>query len=437
MITTALRRRLDAEDGLTLVEVMVAISVLAVVMAGVASSVTTALRMTQVNQGRVKAANIAQYELERLRAIPFQAWVDNPAGRNIEFTNTLDGITYNVIRRAEFVTEGTTVAGCTDNPAYVLVEQTIEFNSQLSGEEFEAISNRTIIRPPVATYDAFTGHICVNVIDRDGLPQRNIHVRVSGPSGLESEFTDAAGTAFLTFLDPGQYDVTLDRDGYIDYDTQVQVGELQVTVVPATTQSVTFSYDEGAEVEIDVVSQPGATVPEDLVFTASNGAFTPTARLLPDGCIPSGPFCATPQPLRNITPLPYTVPYLFFPYAGGLSVHAGRCAAADPAAGGAAAASAPTEPGESNLVLVELPAVGITVGAGGEHDVVARMPADSGCADGDEIFLGTTSASGTLTSAIPYGPWEIEATPLGPGTARSATVTIDATSTGTTVAVAL
>lgn len=65
------RRRLAGDDGLSLVEVLVAFVLLGVVMSASAGFFTTSLRALQQAEGRTKATALANEELENLRGLPW------------------------------------------------------------------------------------------------------------------------------------------------------------------------------------------------------------------------------------------------------------------------------------------------------------------------------------------------------------------------------
>lgn len=67
------RRRLAGDDGLSLVEVLVAFVLLGVVMSASAGFFTTSLRALQQAEGRTKATALANEELENLRGLPWSA----------------------------------------------------------------------------------------------------------------------------------------------------------------------------------------------------------------------------------------------------------------------------------------------------------------------------------------------------------------------------
>ena len=68
---TALRRRLAAEDGISLVEMMVSMVVLAVVFAALAANSMTALAAARRGQDQIAATQLANQVAESLMAAPW------------------------------------------------------------------------------------------------------------------------------------------------------------------------------------------------------------------------------------------------------------------------------------------------------------------------------------------------------------------------------
>ena len=86
-----LRARLAADEGISLVETLVAVTLLAVGMAAVLSGILGSLVHHRDDERRILASQIGNEELERLRAIPFDAWVTNPAGLTRTVNRTATG----------------------------------------------------------------------------------------------------------------------------------------------------------------------------------------------------------------------------------------------------------------------------------------------------------------------------------------------------------
>src|SRR5829696_5983871 len=96
------------EDGMTLIEVVVAITLLALLMLGLGASLGAGLRLIRTDRQRVVAANLVTQQMERLRSLPFASI---PLGRT-ELTETVDGIAYFVRQDVEWQDQGSNNGPC-------------------------------------------------------------------------------------------------------------------------------------------------------------------------------------------------------------------------------------------------------------------------------------------------------------------------------------
>ena len=118
-----LRRRAADADGMSIVELVVAISVMTITLSGVASGLTGALGLTRQNRSRTVAANLAAGEMETVRAASVTSAgftsLQPPAFTETavtERTATVGSLPYTVRRETEWVSQNST-AGLCDGPA--------------------------------------------------------------------------------------------------------------------------------------------------------------------------------------------------------------------------------------------------------------------------------------------------------------------------------
>jgi type II secretory pathway pseudopilin PulG len=400
----------EAEDGISIVEVLVAITLLAVTMAATASSVIASLQVARDSRESVIAANIAQFELERLRAIPFVDWV-TAAGVDGTTTDTgafdgPDGQRYEVTRRAVWVPAGSTTDGCTSGTGdsdYVRVSQTVTF----PGRDIPPVTNETIITPRLAFFDPFTGNLAIRVRDRDGNGSAGQTVRIQGRSGERSAITDAEGCAFFAYLaiDPATplsspYDLIITQSGFVDRTGQPSI----VDVVSVSAQDTTFvQYDYDVSATIRPVPQvpdvtPGWRVPVDLGYTLRNAAFgVPEYRAYGPVAVAAG--------IGSL-----------FPAVDGYGLHAGICPASDPRSVGGDRVLVATDPGADVTAAVPLALAAVTAtgrGEGQQVDVYADSRDPETCEVGERLYLGLTDGDGILRAALPFGRWVMHWVPSG------------------------
>lgn len=253
-----LRRAATGEDGISLVEVLVAMTLLAVTMAATASGVIRSLEVARESRESVIGANIAQYELERLRSIPFVDWVTSAQASGGTTTTTATEVgpnrqAYTVTREATWVQAGAATDGCTtavggggSGADYVRVRQVVSF----ANPDIPMLENITIITPRLDFYDPLTGNIAVIVRDRTGVGVPGHEVRIQGPSGNRLALTDTNGCAFFAFLPvsttaptTNQWTVSLNRTGHVERRLKVQAVSEMIQITAQNTSVVSYEYD--------------------------------------------------------------------------------------------------------------------------------------------------------------------------------------------------
>ena len=406
-----LSRLSSGEAGISLVEVMVSITVLAVTMAAVASTTIQSLAVARDSRESIAAANVAQFELERLRSIPFVDWVvtarqDGGNATTVTMDKELDnGAAYTISREVVWVSSGADSDGCATaidgeggGSDYVRVTQTVEFPDR----DIEPVTNTTIITPRLDFFDPDTGNLAVQVRDRDGVGAAGHLVEVRGLAGTEVTATDRNGCAFFPFLTvdattPANngYTISIHTPDHIDLGTQMpEIADIQYLQAQQTLVAE-FQYPAHAEIDVRpdlpavplvaavgdrrpaggcVITVTGnvmeclapdgtprpvlgdgtswrATIPEDLGYSLDNGTLGHRAWPSP-----------TPDTDQAVDVRP-TVLSPVYPFAAGYSAFAGRCRGSDPQATGAPnGLLLPSEPGQTTDAHIEMATVTMFTG---------------------------------------------------------------------------
>jgi prepilin-type N-terminal cleavage/methylation domain-containing protein len=393
--------RLREEGGFSLIELMAAIGIFSIVMTAVASTLSQSLRITRLNRQRSVAANLAAQEMDAVRATEF---AELPLGQVVA-TQVVDDIPYTVTREAEWITQNATSNACEGVSgsalAYLRVNVFVSWQ-QMNG--VDPVESQTVITPPTGAFDPTKGHIAVTVHDRDAGGQSGVKAIIDGPGGLQQQFTTSEGCAFFPYLTAGSYTVTLDSLGFVD-GQGVTTPSQPATVNAGTITAVGFDYDEEATLSLTLQGSAAGPVPNAVPVTVGN------TKLLPLGT-KTVPGTGSARTVGGL-----------FPYGDGYHVWAGECADADPEGlqadgitpfypGATRDPALSVTPGGTTAGTVTLPTAdvivtgpnGITPVAGAT--VVARHPADNGCAGGEQYTLGVTDATGTVPASLPYGDWE-------------------------------
>lgn len=400
-----LRARGRDEAGFSIIELMLALSVFAVMMVATSATLSGAFGTTRLNRNRSIAAHVASREMDLVRSSDPTTL---PVGL-VQSTVNVDGVLYTVKRESAWVSEDATTSPC-DGPsgsqvAFLRVAVSVTWPKM---GQTAPVRSQTIMATPNGTYSPYTGHISVKVLDGSAVPVQGQLVNLSGPE-IDSQTTASDGCAFFAFLAPGTYTIELSTTGKVD-GQGISPATQAAGVTVGQKTSVVFDYDLAASLELSLVGEFGGTAPSDVAVTVANTHLLPTGTKVVPGT-------GTPRTVGSL-----------FPYSDGYQVWAGSCADADPeAVGGGGAPLYPgatrqpplaVSPGGTTTGTVDLASANLIVERNAVPQpgltVTAHHDPDSVCASGSVLTLGTTDAAGVVQAALPYGTWRFEVTGQSP-----------------------
>lgn len=404
-----------SQDGLTLIEVIVAVVVFAIISTGVAYTVVAVLNVTRQSSAREEATNLAAQDIDLDRSIAnlFSLLSDT-------YTTKVNGVTYTVTRDVEWVTDSSVTAKCGTgggNLEYKRVNVTVGWSGQSSSTA--VVHADTVINPDTRINDGSHGTILVRVSDASGAGVSGVTVTAvpsavpNGATTLTSTpaVTDNEGCSYILSVTPGTYDVKVSRSGYLA-PNQASTVTVTTGVTASSAGSAPFEYNQAGNL---AVTYPALTsIPNNLdtSYISTYGTYTTSAPV-------------SPQPLY-----PFTGGYVAI--AGDWddpSLPGGGCASPDPAAwaagtaldGTVVPAGARPQPMAAGPGLTSQPdpvpmgkftIAGLTSGQFVTAVQVngAAATGDPGCATAN-LSTYTFSKASTLPSltafALPYGTWKI------------------------------
>lgn len=379
------RAQLEDEQGATLVELLVALLIFAVLLLAVAASLVTQMDLHRDARERSVASTIAASELETLRGID----PVNVSSGLLEYSHTVGNTVFEVARSAEWVSQGATGSGC-ETPsgtqlAYLRLDVAVTWRDDPTG-----VSATTVLTPDVGAFSPDTGHVAVTIRDRDAVPVGGQFVRLTGPAA-RAGVTTPLGCIFFDHLPEGSYDVTVDSPGYVDHQGQ-QLITANTSVTAGATSLISFDYDRAATLDLTTRGATGApTAAGALDLTLRNTALT---RSIADAGA-GGP-----------------IPDLF-PFTSGYEawLSVAECADADPAVHGQTRPSFSVSPATTTTGDLIAPTIRVTatdaatVPLPGVPVTATHAPDPGSCASGATLPLGTTGLDGTLEIAMPFGTW--------------------------------
>lgn len=303
----------DPRDcGLSLVEVLVAMSVLVVGSLSLLSVLVSTTSGSVDNRARVTAANLAAADIDLVRSRSYNDVV--PAST----TQTVSGRTYSIVRTVN-VKSGTTssTSACTASAStrdlYKRVTTTV--NTTFRGR-VQAVRADTLIKAPVYQAPAADkGAIGFLVMDRNSSPLPGLTVNAGGVNVP----TDSSGCSFFDNLTPGDQTVTVTRANSVTRASRTPLSKtVRVVAGKITPDSMRVDTSVPVRVNVQVLlnnvtySAGTSTMPTNLKAQLSSPDRATATRVVAE---------AAPA----VTSAPWTHTWQAFPAAAGYEAHLGRC----------------------------------------------------------------------------------------------------------------
>ncbi len=393
----AMRR--NGDEGLGLVELLVALVVASIVMSGVAYGITRSLWTTRDSRAREVAANLAAEAIDKARATT--DYVTLAGGTT---ARTVNGETFSVLQTVTAYSSLGTASPCDGTAGSFIKYKKISIRVTWPRMEPNTAPVRaeTLLAPGASSFDPTKGNVGAKVLDALGLPVEGIGVTVTNGATSRIQYTDDAGCAFFDGLNPGAYTATASAVGYVASSGSFAPSQ-PVSVTQGFTTPAAFDYDLIGSIRARLGSS-GYPVPGGVPLSLGNTA------LLPDG---HHSFAGTGD-TRTLTDR--------FPFASGYSLWAGSCLDADPEGNGGSGPYYPTAtrgtpvkattvgvPPEQAVVMAE---VRVTVLSNSSGLPIMNAPvrathAGSAFCDMPESYaLGTTDGGGEVRVSLPWGTWD-------------------------------
>jgi type II secretory pathway pseudopilin PulG len=396
---------------MTLVEVIVAFALFAVMSTAVLASLVAAVQLTREDRARMVASDLAARELEITR----DAFASVLRGPDTVTTNLVvnanplpggtagqplvaNGVPYTVSRTAQWAAVGSAAAstcdeGTTTELAYLRVH--VEVSWPELGDR-PPVAMETVMTPPKGTYSTLTGHIGLKVVDALGGPVSGVTVTARTTAGAtKTGVTAEDGCALLAFLTPGAWSITVSRAGYVTPSGD-PTGATTASVVAGQLWRGSISYDAAATLQLDLETAAGHALPPTpaMPLVLGNSALLPSGRRIVAGT-------GATRTVANL-----------WPYPSGYQVWAGQCLDNDPQYTGEDREDPIDVPaGRTTHGRVRLAPLVVRGAAGADVSAVLAPPAtsDANCPTSPRptISLGRLGADGTLATSLPYGVWDV------------------------------
>jgi prepilin-type N-terminal cleavage/methylation domain-containing protein len=396
------------DEGFTLIEVIVALLVFAIVSTGIVAGMTTIVRMTGDNRSRITAANLASQELDTVRSITDTYTIESEPTEDIPVA----GRTYHLTRNVSWISSAGADISCgsSTNLFYLRVNVRVTWDGMLGTTT--GVQDDTILAPAGNISGTSTGAIGVSVIGATDDPQAGVAAVVTPTAGgkalaAQPSNTGDDGCTYANQVAPGTYDVTVSKTGWIDAEKQDTTATESVTVTAGHTESPAFPlYAKAATFTTKYTGAPVAYTSSFALPTNLETTWTNT----------SGTWTTTPT-AASVKRFPYTSGYGVI--AGLTESGSKTCAAVDPQAWSAgtsngvalaagARANAFVGAGQTATVAVPVGVVLVKAPAGSTLAATQSTSATGtpSCGISGAIYTYAAATTGNwMAVALPYGSW--------------------------------
>jgi hypothetical protein len=250
-LLTALRRLARAQDGSFLVEAMASSLIIVIVGFGVLESIDRSSRLGTQQEIQAVAGNVAQSEMEQLRALP----LDEQSNLRRSTTRTVDGVPFSIASRADWVNDASGESGCTTaggSADYMKISTVVSWPQMATRKP---VTLESIVTPGVRSFGAGQGSLAVQVTNANGTGVSGLPLSLSGPRTL-SDTTSSSGCVLWGYLPAaGGYTMAFSRPP--DYVTPTGATSVSapVTIVGEQTANVAVQYDRGGYLSTSFVTR--------------------------------------------------------------------------------------------------------------------------------------------------------------------------------------
>ena len=215
----------DGQTGFTIIEVVVASLMVAMMAGAVATALLSTAAVSGDQRRRSQADELAQQDQERMKGMSIKQL------QGYDATQTLgpyDGTSYVVHSTGQFLSAAGNPS-CTSSDtaaaAYVRITSTVNWADNMKGSaDVNNVSgwSANSVRPPIKQESLITprtgGTLLVNVNDQNNVPVPGAQVDIFGPKESETSLTSAEGCAVFGGIKQTGYYVGAKKSGYVDKD---------------------------------------------------------------------------------------------------------------------------------------------------------------------------------------------------------------------------
>ncbi|MDM7891716.1 prepilin-type N-terminal cleavage/methylation domain-containing protein [Curtobacterium caseinilyticum] len=427
-IVDRLRAARESDEGFSVIEVMVAMTIFAMIAAGVAAGIVSTMYLTQDNRSREAALQLANQALDAARSTKDVFTLDDET-----LPATVGKQTYTVKQTTNWINSDGSDNTCGAGSgvlAYKRVAITVSWTSGTSPRQKNVVLD-TLISPSSAVSSATASTIVVGVKTATGAANPGVSVTITPDSdGAKSlakppAVTDANGCSYAVGVTPGTYKVTIAKAGNID-PTGDSTPDAVVKTIAGGVGNKTFAFDRAISVTtggpLNLKDGVSAKLPASLPMTYVSGDTVRTATTTPTLLYPfqwtaiAGAFSST---CPNVDPTKW-------PAAGGFTASPNIFNGTDGTTPGFNPTTDLTVTARAPMGVIDVKTNGLdTVLSATVKNTTAVPNGDPGCGTTTYWFTGLNSNKAT-TIALPFGTYTLAGTTVLGGLLSNGAVNVSA-----------
>ncbi|WP_181433465.1 prepilin-type N-terminal cleavage/methylation domain-containing protein [Curtobacterium sp. MCPF17_031] len=440
-IVDRLRTARENQDGFTIIEVMVAMTVFAIIAAGFAAGIASTLYLTQDNRSREAALNLANQALDAARSTKDVFTLDDDTS-----TQTVGNQAYSIRRTTNWINSDGTDNSCGAGSgvlAYKRVSISVSWTSGTSPRQ-KSVDLDTLISPASAVSSASASTIVVGVQTANGGPNEGVTVTIAPVSGGAASLaaqpapTDGNGCSYALGVKPGTYKITINKSGNIDTAYQTSPSYV-ITTSQGGIGNKSFLYDQALSVNIGSPVNIVGAAPQLPTSIATSFRHDDTVRTVSTTSTTLFPYTdgwttvagAYTSTCTNVDPTAWTTPL------NGLVV-APDVFSDKNGQPGFLATGDTTATARAPMGLFDVKTSGLdTIVSATVKNTTADPGGDPGCAPSTTYWFTGLNSKTATTVALPYGTWALRSTTVLGALTGTNTPTVAASPRASNVNVAL
>jgi prepilin-type N-terminal cleavage/methylation domain-containing protein len=254
------------ERGLSLIEVMVAMLIFALISTGVLYTLISMISISRDSRARQVAVQLAAEEIDRARDVAnvteLQPWDSSSGLADPNYTGrpagpiTINGDTFNVVRSVDWATDPDSVLKCGaggtgEQVKYRRVNVRVTWGGMRSPSS--SVQSDSLLNPRTAITDPDKGTLLISVLE-GGVGAPGVTVTTTPAAAIAASPTDADGCTHFFLLSPGTYTVKLNKTGYVDVNNNPAPTETNVVITAGSASSRSYQYAKSGEYNLDLPS---------------------------------------------------------------------------------------------------------------------------------------------------------------------------------------